>query len=161
MQGEYDLRRHHRHQQLPEVGIAYITAGVRAVLAEVADINGYSSLAAGADQLFATEVLAVGGRLHAVIPAAGYSATLEGEPLQRYEELLHAACDITELPFDSPGEPAYDAAGRWIAERCEVLVAVWDGEPARGLGGTADAVARARALGRDVRIIWPEGLTRP
>jgi hypothetical protein len=36
---------------------------------------------------------------------------------------------------------------------CDVLLALWDGEPARGKGGTADVIAYARALHRPVIII--------
>jgi hypothetical protein len=47
-------------------------------------------------------------------------------------------------------QAAFLAAGIRIAEECEVLLAVWDGEGARGSGGTGDIVARARAIGRTV-----------
>lgn len=148
------------HQSLPEAAIDYITQGIRGVLANYDDVVGYSSLAAGADQIFAAEVLAAGARLHVVIPSAGYAATLDGDATTHYDRLLAAASGTTELPFTSPGEAAYEAAGRWIAEHSDVLVAVWDGRPARGQGGTADAVAHARQLDREVRIVWPTGLTR-
>ena len=41
-----------------------------------------------------------------------------------------------------------------------MLVAVWDGQPARGLGGTADVVAYARQRGVPMEVIWPQGATR-
>lgn len=148
------------HQDLPDVAIDYITAGIRSVLADHDDIVGYSCLAAGADQLFAVEVLAVGGQLHVVIPSAGYTETLHGESATQYHRLLAAACGTTQLPFAIPDEAAYDAAGRTIAECSDTLIAVWDGQPARGLGGTDDAVAYARRLHRRVHIIWPAGLNR-
>jgi hypothetical protein len=148
------------HQDLPSSAIDYISAAIREILAGYPDIVGYTSLAAGADQLFATEVLAAGGRLHAVIPADGYAATFEGDAADAYHRLFALAAEHTRLPFAAPGEAAYDAAGRWIAEHSDVLIAVWDGQPARGLGGTADAVAHARDLEREVRIVWPSGLRR-
>lgn len=40
------------------------------------------------------------------------------------------------------------------------LLAVWDGKPARGFGGTADVVAYARRVGVPVDVIWPEGAVR-
>jgi hypothetical protein len=45
-------------------------------------------------------------------------------------------------------------------DRSSVLVAVWDGQPARGLGGTADVVAYARQRGVPMEVIWPRGATR-
>jgi hypothetical protein len=118
------------------------------------------SLAAGADQIFATEVLTAGGRLHVVIPSAAYDTTLDGEDLVLYNRLLTSASETTRLPFGAPAEDAYEAAGRWIATETELLIAVWDGQPARGRGGTADTVAYARALDREVHVIWPDGVTR-
>jgi hypothetical protein len=40
------------------------------------------------------------------------------------------------------------------------LVAVWDGLPARGVGGTAEVVADARELGLPVEVVWPAGAWR-
>jgi hypothetical protein len=148
------------HQDLPHDAIDYITHGIRDILGRHDEIDGYSSLAAGADQIFATEVLAAGGRLHAVIPSEDYTATLSDEDLVHYNQLLASASRTTQLPFPAPAEDAYEAAGQWIATESELLIAVWDGLPARGRGGTADTVAYARALDREVHVIWPGGMTR-
>jgi hypothetical protein len=51
-------------------------------------------------------------------------------------------------------------AGKVVVDRSSVLVAVWDGQPSRGLGGTADVVRYARERGVPVEVIWPEGATR-
>ncbi|OEV05450.1 hypothetical protein [Streptomyces oceani] len=42
----------------------------------------------------------------------------------------------------------------------EQLLAVWDGQPSRGYGGTAEVVAYARRMGVPVTVLWPEGATR-
>ncbi|MFD4786250.1 hypothetical protein ACFWN1_04065 [Streptomyces sp. NPDC058459] len=143
------------------MAIPYVAQNIREILAETAaPLVGYGSLAEGADQLFAQELLAAGGELHAVIPANGYEATFSSSDKSTYFTLLDMATDVTRLSFESPSEEAYDAAGQWIAKHCEILIAVWDGKPARGLGGTADAVAHARKLGRVVRVVWPSGVQR-
>lgn len=36
-------------------------------------------------------------------------------------------------------------------------MAVWDGDAAAGLGGTADVVDYAHACGREAVVIWPPG----
>ena len=51
-------------------------------------------------------------------------------------------------------------AGKVVVDRSSVLLAVWDGQPSRGLGGTADVVAYARQRGVPVTVIWPEGASR-
>jgi hypothetical protein len=53
------------------------------------------------------------------------------------------------------------AGGRAVVDRSDVLMAVWDGQPARGLAGTADVGAYARERGVPVEVIWPEGATGP
>jgi len=87
-------------------------------------------------------------------------APTHGSALDTFRELRAAAVMITEMDFAEPSEAAYYAASNYIVERCDLLVAVWDGRLAVGLGGTGHAVARANELGRDVMITWPQGVQR-
>ncbi|QWF80985.1 hypothetical protein [Amycolatopsis sp. CA-230715] len=149
------------HQNLPALARARAEKDIRALLArQVGRVIGLSSLAAGADHLFAELLVETGHRLHAVIPCRSYQETFTGADLTTYLGLRAAAHTVTELDFPSPSEKAFDAAGKYVVEHCDLLVAVWDGRPAHGLGGTGDAVARARKLHRDVLITWPEGVRR-
>jgi hypothetical protein len=50
--------------------------------------------------------------------------------------------------------------GRAVVDRSSVLIAVWDGQPSRGLGGTADVVTYARQRGVPITVIWPKGASR-
>jgi hypothetical protein len=126
-----------------------------------AGITGLSNLAAGADQLFARSVLSVGGRLRVIIPCANYETTFENaRDHSEYENLLEAAESRVRLDYERPSEEAFMAGGRAVVDRCDILLAVWDGKPAGGLGGTADVVAYARENGRSVEVIWPEGASR-
>jgi len=52
------------------------------------------------------------------------------------------------------------AAGKRVVDISEHVIAIWDGRPAGGYGGTADVVAYAHAVGRDVTVIWPAGVVR-
>lgn len=42
----------------------------------------------------------------------------------------------------------------------ELMVAVWDGQPADGHGGTGDVVERAGVLGLPVTVVWPTEAAR-
>jgi hypothetical protein len=55
---------------------------------------------------------------------------------------------------------AHQAGSEILVGLVDELIAVWDGQPARGFGGTADVVAYAERTGVPVRILWPEGATR-
>ena len=126
-------------------------------------IIGLTSLAAGADQLFADRVLAAGGTLHLIQPCCNYVETFAGHSARRdYTRLRRRCTTVKILDFDTPSDEAFLAAGIEIARRSDWLFAVWDGTPARGLGGTADIVEYSRTSpGPDkVVVIWPDGAAR-
>lgn len=150
------------HQAIPVEALSFVEDGVVGVIEDAGHekLDGVCSLAVGADQLFARCVLDVGGQLHVVVPCDGYEGTFDAEGLRAYQSLLAQATDVETLPYSEPSEEAFLVAGYRVAERCEQLLAVWDGEPAKGLGGTADVVKRATELGRTVHVIWPEGVSR-
>jgi hypothetical protein len=149
------------HQDIPHDAIAHVTASIRnALRAHPVDLVGVCSLAAGADQLFAQAVLDAGGVLHAVIPCECYEETFAARDRSRYRRLLAAVKRVETLAHPEPTEEAFLAAGRRVADLCDVLVAVWDGQPARGVGGTADVVAYAESAGRDIVLVWPPGVRR-
>lgn len=57
----------------------------------------------------------------------------------------------------APGEPTrpdcYFNQGIYLLDAVDVLVALWDGQPARGVGGTAQIIAQAKAMGLPVIVI--------
>lgn len=133
----------------------------RRVLPSGAGLLGVSSLADGADQLFATHVLAAGGTLEAILPWADYGDSLtEDGSRARFEDLVRAAATVITMPGAEASDQSFLAAGQALVDRCDHLFAVWDGLPARGLGGTADVVAYARSRGCPVTVIWIDGVQR-
>jgi len=149
------------HQSLPAAARQALQEAVQGILASSGEVEACCSLAAGADQLVADLVLSRGGSLDAVIPSQDYSGSFDSEEaLAIFQRLIGRARDVSTLPFPEPTEEAFLAAGLVVVERSDHLLAVWDGEPARGLGGTADVVAYARQRGVPVQVVWPEGVRR-
>lgn len=102
---------------------------------------GLSSLAVGADQLFVEVLSTLHIPFEAVLPSALYEDTFTDQSaLSMYRSQLSVATRVHCLPYSQPSEEAFYAAGKWIVEHCDLLIAVWNGLPARGLGGTADVV---------------------
>ncbi|WP_285734305.1 hypothetical protein [Nocardiopsis sp. ATB16-24] len=124
------------------------------------EMVGLSCLADGADAVFAEAVVEAGAPLEVIIPATRYREALPEEHRPVYDRLLRRAVLVHELPHTESTSQAHMAAGRLLVRRCDQLVAVWDGLPARGPGGTADVVAYARALHRPVSVLWPQGAHR-
>lgn len=148
----------HQHLASPDQW-RWVQSELEKVIASVArpDDTAFSSLAIGADQRFADLVLARGLHLHVVIPCDSYADTFMNAPEKaRYRDLLARAESKTVLPFAKPSEEAFLAAGRYIVESVDALLAVWNGKPATGKGGTGDVVAHAFVLGRRVIHLNPE-----
>jgi len=77
-----------------------------------------------------------------------------GDDLAEYRRLL-AQCDIIQLGWKGDPERAFLNAGKFVVENCETLFAIWDGEKAEGLGGTADVVHYAAKHARRIVRIDP------
>jgi hypothetical protein len=113
-----------------------------------------TSLAEGADR-FVTEMIAArGGAIEVVLPLAveDYERDFASEAsVAEFTALLARASAVSIVDADHGSrEAAYEAAGRAMVERSDVVIALWDGRPARGRGGTADIIQYA--LDRDVMV---------
>jgi hypothetical protein len=148
------------HRGLSAEVEARIDRMIRASVAEHGDVAGVSCLADGADAVFAQAVLDAGGELVAVLPASKYRDALPEEYRPVYDSLLARASKILRLRYVTPDPHAYMEAGKRMVDESDSLLAVWDGLPGRGPGGTADVVAYARSRGVPVTVLWPEGAVR-
>lgn len=106
-----------------------------------------SPLADGADQIAAEIALRLGYELHAMLPfdRQRYRADMSDEDGRlRFDALLSRATCVLELPGESHHHlESYVMAGRATVAHCDLLVAVWDGLPPRGRGGTGEVVRLA------------------
>lgn len=149
------------HRELPEQTERLVDAALRAEIGKRADgaLVGVSCIADGADSLFACAVLDAGGELVVIVPAEKYR---EGLPVSHptYEALLAKASEVIRLNFSESTSEAHMDASLRMLDQAEELVAVWDGKPARGYGGTADVVEAARQRRIPVTVVWPDGAAR-
>jgi hypothetical protein len=120
--------------------------------------HGFSSAARGSDILFIEELLKRGGMAHVFLPfpQEDFARTSVGYGWDnRYAHILNDPhVTVTELsrtvPTSDVQPAAYDQCNKKIQEaavQCAkrlgvgpVLIAVWNGNPGDGKGGTADAV---------------------
>jgi hypothetical protein len=116
-------------------------------------------LAEGADSLLAAAALDAGWQLGAILPfpAEDYAADFAGDALAGYRALLSQAATVCTLDGDRDSPAAYADCGEMVAEQSDLLIAVWDGKPARGPGGTGDVVQHALARSLPVAILPPSG----
>ncbi|MFK0142708.1 hypothetical protein [Streptomyces murinus] len=125
-----------------------------------AELIGVSCLADGPDSWFAETVLQHGGRLEAVVPASEYRQGLPDWHQPIYDRLISHAGDVHHTGITESTSEAHQAGAEILVALVDELIAVWDGKPPRGYGGTADVVAYAERNGVPVQVLWPEGASR-
>jgi hypothetical protein len=147
------------HQRLENSDVwQWVASVMREELAGLSPpLVGVTSLAIGADQLLARLVLERGGTLHAVLPFADIERSFAPEDRPSYRELIKGAT-VEVLDTSGTDEDAYLAAGYRVVELSDVVLAVWNGLPAKGKGGTADVVAFAQRRG--VPLVWINPVSR-
>lgn len=124
-----------------------------------------SALAEGADRVVAEQVFeeAAGrgeaARLEAVLPFGKHRyAEKQGfaeESRAEFERWLAQATSVLELDLPWGQDVsywAYEVAGRHVVTRCDVLLALWNGQPGRGRGGTAATLLYAAEIAKP--CIW-------
>ena len=149
----------HRRLEVPDTAARSLADALAGLRSQVpGEWIGVSSAAVGSDLLFARCVLDLGMPWRAVLPLpqAEFQKDFSPDEWQRVEALLVGAESVTVIGGSDVREEAYLDCGIEIVNACDVLVALWDGEPARGRGGTAEVVAFARECGKPLVIIDPD-----
>jgi hypothetical protein len=115
-----------------------------------------SSIAEGADRLVAEAGLAAGFTLEVVLPfkRAQYQRDFTTAASHAaYEKLIQRAAAVFELDGNVAESPrAYETAGFIMLANIDLLIVIWDGNLASGIGGTAQIVSRA--IGDGIPIVW-------
>lgn len=129
---------------------------VRKELPEGAGLEVLTSLAEGAD-LLALELAANAGlRTHVLLPLpwAEFSKDL-GAARTSAERAMARASSCRVAPGNGERPECYADANTELLLLADIIIAVWDGEPARGVGGTEEVVTQARASGLPLMWIHP------
>lgn len=140
------------HQNIGSAEItSWVHDKVHDVLVEHKVTYGFTSLAIGADQMFTDILLMMSVPYMVVIPSKNYESTFKSKSeRERYRRLLSLAEEQLVLDYDKPSEKAFFDAGKYVVRYSDLIIAVWNGEKAKGLGGTADVVEYARTQGKSV-----------
>jgi hypothetical protein len=122
----------------------------------------YSCLAEGADR-FLGRILSetLPADLITVLPLAENEYLEDFQTNQSIQEYKHLrkisrGLVLPEQPLPRP--QAYQAANHILAASCDLLVALWDGKPTRGPGGTAEVIELFRKDRRPLLWIHTGGL---
>lgn len=165
----------HRPDRLIDQGaiaarLDHMLATIEAALADLARDGAYretcrprlvSALAEGADRIAASVALHRGMPLVAVLPFA--PSLYEGDfaddgSREAFRALLGSAeaTIVLDGAVDAR-ERAYDRAGLVMLDNVDLLIAVWDGGPGRGRGGTREVIEEAARRGIAVLTVSTDG----
>jgi hypothetical protein len=147
------------HRSLSAEGAAYAERVCDRLLTLLRSRHGQvtalSALAEGADTRFADVALTIGVALEVVQPHTRYLDDFSTDAGREKYLLTRAmARRHTILPYRERSDAAYQSSLRWIADRSDVLIEIWDGRPSTAIGGTADTVTYARASGYAVVHVY-------
>jgi len=154
-------------------GLAAIGAEAKASFSEVPPVvTLISSLAEGADRIAARAALEAGFALDVVLPCPApiYAQTFVDDASRADFASLSARARATLIlplagdsaaPLDARLPATFEAAGLTTLALSDILVAVWDGKPAEGRGGTGQIVEEAARRGAAIIVVDPgDGATR-
>ena len=144
-------------RDLSVFNIDELKKSVSKVLEAIKQRNGkiimLNSIASGADQLCAQVGLSIGCNLVCPLPFKEYRNDFSASEQKLYDFFLEKASDSFIVSDDTDKDAAYLAAGKYIVEHCEVILAVWDGRPQTSICGTAAVIEYANCLEKKVTII--------
>ncbi|HXF55604.1 MAG TPA: hypothetical protein VNK52_15935 [Hyphomicrobiaceae bacterium] len=155
----------HRTNRLPEMQWPRLRSELATVMAQIEAEHPrqrctlISGLAEGADQLAAFAALGRGWRLHAILAfhRSRFEKDFSGpSSVGEFRALLSAAHRITEpgprWHIGRSANEGYHTMGTAMLALSQRLIAIWDGEPSRGRGGTIEVIEQALRLG--LPVVW-------
>ena len=140
-----------------------VRENIRASLDYFISIHGQieciSNLACGADTIFIQEAINKKCKIQLILPFQihEYEKDFDNESLILFRSIIanHAYSVNGDLKSsdDVERDLAYQSVGRSNIEECDAILAVWDGEIGKGLGGTKDHVDYAIELNKNIHWI--------
>ena len=122
-------------------------------------LYGVSSTAAGGDLLFAESCIQLGLPLCILLPmpAAEFRKDFDDATWARAEIVLGKAASVEVTGSNQSRDESYYECGIETVQQSRLLLALWNGDSSKGLGGTEDVVTFAKGIGRPV--FWLHSVT--
>lgn len=138
------------HQNLTTAERDWLKVEVAMEIKKMKIEEAYSCLAIGADQLFASIIFENKIPFVAIIPCKNYEQTFDQKHIKLYNSFVKQATNVIQLDFKIPSEEAFYEAGKTVVNKSDVVIAIWNNLPAKGLGGTADIVEYAKMKNKKI-----------
>jgi hypothetical protein len=122
-------------------------------------IYGVSSAAAGGDLLFAESCLQLGLPIRILLPAPKeqFREDFDEPTWNRAESVMQRAMSVEVIGNGETKEERYYECGAETVQQTQILLALWDGKPSQGLGGTEEIFTYAK--NQDRPVVWIHSVT--
>eukprot|EP00455_Lapot_gusevi_P007493 TRINITY_DN13193_c0_g1_i1.p1 TRINITY_DN13193_c0_g1~~TRINITY_DN13193_c0_g1_i1.p1 ORF type:complete len:281 (+),score=91.29 TRINITY_DN13193_c0_g1_i1:66-908(+) len=123
-------------------------------------VVGLTGLAEGTDQLFAEVCFELGIPVRAIVAHADFYNDFQGPAADKYQRILNQCESVFVVPAAQWQELSYGGVRDVLLRFSDLIVAAWNGLPAKGPGGTGDVVECAKEDEKPVLHINPDRMTQ-
>ena len=109
-----------------------------------------SGMALGWDQALATAAVELAIPFVAAVPFEGQEARWPESSQREYQALLGHAANVVVVSSGSFSARSMQARNEWMVDRCDLLLALYDGSAS----GTGNCIRYAHESGREVLNLW-------
>jgi uncharacterized phage-like protein YoqJ len=137
--------------KLPNPTYNYICRELDRVLTELKPEKAISGMALGTDQYFAFVCIKLGLPFIAAVPFLNQECKWPKKSQETYRKLLDKAAEVVIVSEGGYSPEKMQTRNIWMTDRCNKLIAIWDGSK----GGTGNCVAYAQSINREIIYIDP------
>jgi uncharacterized phage-like protein YoqJ len=141
--------------KLPNPTYIHVCQQIDITLRELKPERVISGMALGIDQWAANIAHKLSIPFIAAVPFLGQESAWPAQSQQTYHKLLKLAAETVIVCEGSYEAVKMQRRNEWMVDRCDVLIAVWDGTP----GGTGNCVNYAKSINKEIIRINPANNT--
>lgn len=137
--------------RLPNPTYIHVCQQIEKTLLELKPTKVISGMALGIDQWAANISYRLGIPFIAAVPFVGQEGAWPEESQKVYRKLIKLACETIIVCEGNYQASKMQIRNQWMTDRCDTLIAVWDGTP----GGTSNCINYAKSINRNIIFINP------
>lgn len=135
-----------------EVTHEKVTRFAKKILPDYRATKAISGMAIGWDTAFALAALEHNVPLIAAVPFVGQESVWPQKAKDRYHDILRHAAEVHIICEGGYAGWKYHERDKWMVEKCEEMIALWNGHPK---GGTAATVRYTKQAQKPWHNVWP------
>lgn len=108
-------------------------------------------MAQGVDLIWAITAIKIGIPFIAAVPFSGQEKIWPKKSQDLYNRIIAKASEVVFVSEPGPAAWKYQVRNKWMVDRSDILVAVWDGSS----GGTENCYRYAESIDKPIHRIMP------